>query len=190
MSDCIIMVKKQAQVFLGGPPLVQMATGEVTDAESLGGADMHSRISGVSDQLAVDELDAIRKAREWVSNLNWRKRGELPKRHLLSNFEEPLYPAEEILGVASANIRIPFDAMEVIARIVDGSRFAAFKPLYGVNLITGWAFLHGVPVGIIANNNVLFTAESNKATQFIQLCNMKCVWGVIGSHWRWSGWAY
>ncbi|CAO3664123.1 unnamed protein product [Umbelopsis vinacea] len=173
MSDCIIMVKKQAQVFLGGPPLVQMATGEVTDAESLGGADMHSRISGVSDQLAVDELDAIRKAREWVSNLNWRKRGELPKRHLLSNFEEPLYPAEEILGVASANIRIPFDAMEVIARIVDGSRFAAFKPLYGVNLITGWAFLHGVPVGIIANNNVLFTAESNKATQFIQLCNMK-----------------
>jgi acetyl-CoA carboxylase carboxyltransferase component len=175
MSDCIIMVKKQAQVFLGGPPLVQMATGEVTDAESLGGADMHSRISGVSDQLAVDELDAIRKAREWVSNLNWRKRGELPKRHLSSNFEEPLYPAEEILGVASANIRVPFDAMEVIARIVDGSRFAAFKPLYGVNLITGWAFLHGVPVGIIANNNVLFTAEANKATQFIQLCNMKCV---------------
>ncbi|KAG2186850.1 hypothetical protein INT44_003077 [Umbelopsis vinacea] len=173
MSDCVIMVKKQAQVFLGGPPLVQMATGEVTDAESLGGADMHSRISGVSDQLAVDELDAIRKAREWVSHLNWTKVGQLPKRHLLSNFEEPLYPADDILGVASANIRVPFDAMEVIARLVDGSRFTAFKPLYGVNLITGWAFIHGIPVGIIANNNVLFTAESNKATQFIQLCNMK-----------------
>ncbi|KAH8550086.1 ClpP/crotonase-like domain-containing protein [Umbelopsis sp. PMI_123] len=126
MTDCVIMVKKQAQVFLGGPPLVQMATGEVTDAESLGGADMHSRISGV-----------------------------------------------KILGVASANIRVPYDAMEVIARIVDGSRFAVFKPLYGVNLITGWAFIHGIPVGIIANNNVLFTAESNKATQFIQLCNLK-----------------
>ncbi|EIE82164.1 hypothetical protein RO3G_06869 [Rhizopus delemar RA 99-880] len=139
MSDYTIMVKKQAQVFLGGPPLVQMATGEVTDAESLGGADMHSRISGLSDQLAMDEYDAIK----------------------------------ELLGIVSANIRIPFDATEVIIRIVDGSRFTVFKPNYGVNLVCGWAFIHGIPVGILANNNVIFNQEANKATQFVQLCNTK-----------------
>ncbi|KAI7857538.1 ClpP/crotonase-like domain-containing protein, partial [Circinella umbellata] len=139
MSDYTIMVKKQAQVFLGGPPLVKMATGEVTDAESLGGADMHSRVSGVSDQLAIDEYDGI----------------------------------QEILGVASANIRLPFDATEVILRLVDGSRFTTFKPNYGGNLVCGWGFIQGIPVGIIANNNVIFTQEANKATQFIQLCNIK-----------------
>ncbi|ORX46119.1 ClpP/crotonase [Hesseltinella vesiculosa] len=137
MSDYVIMVKKQAQVFLGGPPLVQMATGEITDAESLGGADMHSRVSGVSDQLAVDEID------------------------------------DELLGIVSSNIRIPFDATEVIIRLVDGSRFSPFKPDYGANLVCGWAFIQGIPVGILANNNVIFTQEANKATQFIQLCNMK-----------------
>ncbi|KAI7898246.1 carboxyl transferase [Cokeromyces recurvatus] len=173
MSDYVIMVKKQAQVFLGGPPLVQMATGEVTDAESLGGADMHSRVSGVSDQLANDEYDGIRKAREWVANLNWEQKGNLPPRHLNGQYEEPYYAAEELLGIVSANIRIPFDATEVIIRIVDGSRFTAFKPNYGGNLICGWAFIHGIPVGILANNNVIFTQEANKATQFIQLCNMK-----------------
>ncbi|KAF7730797.1 hypothetical protein EC973_001315 [Apophysomyces ossiformis] len=173
MSDYVIMVKKQAQVYLGGPPLVQMATGEVTDAESLGGADMHSRVSGVSDQLANDEYDGIRKAREWMANLNWEQKGKLPQRHLLQLYEEPYYDPEELLGIVSANIRIPFDATEVIIRIVDGSRFTAFKPNYGVNLVTGWAFIQGVPVGILANNNVIFTQEANKATQFIQLCNMK-----------------
>ncbi|ORE09323.1 ClpP/crotonase [Rhizopus microsporus var. microsporus] len=142
MSDYVIMVQKQAQVFLGGPPLVQMATGEVVDAESLGGADMHSRVSGLSDQLAVDEYDAIRKA-------------------------------QELLGIVSANIRIPFDATEVIIRLVDGSRFTPFKPNYGENLVCGWAFIHGIPVGFLANNNVIFNQEANKATQFIQLCNTK-----------------
>ncbi|GAA5809173.1 hypothetical protein MFLAVUS_002578 [Mucor flavus] len=173
MSDYVIMVKKQAQVFLGGPPLVQMATGEITDAESLGGADMHSRISGVSDQLAIDEYDGIRKARDWVANLNWEQKGKLPLRHLKGEYEEPYYSPEELLGIVSANIRIPFDATEVIIRLVDGSRFTAFKPNYGVNLICGWAYIQGIPVGIISNNNVIFTEEANKATQFIQLCNMK-----------------
>ncbi|SAL97931.1 hypothetical protein [Absidia glauca] len=173
MSDYVIMVKKQAQVFLGGPPLVQMATGEVTDAESLGGADMHSRVSGVSDQLANDEYDGIRKAREWMANLNWEQKGPLPPRHITGHYEEPYYDPEELLGIVSANIRIPFDATEVIIRIVDGSRFTPFKPNYGGNLVCGWAFIQGIPVGIISNNNVIFTQESNKATQFIQLCNMK-----------------
>lgn len=173
MSDYVIMVKKKAQVFLGGPPLVQMATGEITDAESLGGADMHSRVSGVSDQLAADEYDGIRKAREWMANLNWEPKGKLPERHLLGQYEEPYYDPQELLGIVSANIRLPFDANEVILRIVDGSRFTPFKPNYGVNLVCGWAFIQGVPVGIIANNNVIFTSEANKATQFIQLCNIK-----------------
>ncbi|KAI8885281.1 ClpP/crotonase [Backusella circina FSU 941] len=173
MSDYVIMVKKKAQVFLGGPPLVQMATGEITDAESLGGADMHSRVSGVSDQLANDEFDGIRKAREWVSNLNWEQTGKLPIRHIKGEYEEPHYPADELLGIVSANIRIPFDATEVIIRLVDGSRFTPFKPNYGGNLVCGWAFIQGIPVGILANNNVIFTQEANKATQFIQLCNLK-----------------
>ncbi|KAL1927381.1 hypothetical protein VTP01DRAFT_4010 [Rhizomucor pusillus] len=173
MSDYVIMVKKQAQVYLGGPPLVQMATGEITDSESLGGADMHSRVSGVSDQLANDELDAIRKAREWMANLNWEPKGQLPPRHLTGQYEEPYYDPEELLGIVSANIRIPFDATEVIIRLVDGSRFTPFKPNYGVNLVCGWAFIQGIPVGILANNNVIFTQEANKATQFIQLCNIK-----------------
>ncbi|KAI9257126.1 carboxyl transferase [Phascolomyces articulosus] len=173
MSDYTIMVRKQAQVFLGGPPLVKMATGEVTDAESLGGADMHSRVSGVSDQLAIDEYDGIRKAREWIANLNWKSRGELPQRHITGQYEEPYYDPEELLGVASANIRLPFDATEVILRLVDGSRFTAFKPNYGGNLVCGWGFIQGIPVGFLANNNVIFTQEANKATQFIQLCNIK-----------------
>ncbi|KAG1178907.1 hypothetical protein G6F70_001308 [Rhizopus microsporus] len=173
MSDYVIMVQKQAQVFLGGPPLVQMATGEVVDAESLGGADMHSRVSGLSDQLAIDEYDAIRKARDWIANLNWEQKGKLPPRHLAGQYEEPYYSAEELLGIVSANIRIPFDATEVIIRLVDGSRFTPFKPNYGGNLVCGWAFIHGIPVGFLANNNVIFNQEANKATQFIQLCNTK-----------------
>ncbi|CAG8652590.1 8278_t:CDS:2 [Racocetra persica] len=172
LTDYIIMVKNQAKVFLGGPPLVQLATGEIVDAESLGGADMHSRKSGVSDQLALDEHDAIYKAREFISRLNWEKRGKIPRSHLAPKIDEPLYDIDELLGIVSANIRVPFDANEVIIRIVDGSRFTAFKPLYGPNLITGWAVIHGFQVGIIASNSVLFIPESNKATQFIRMCNM------------------
>ncbi|KAG0094728.1 hypothetical protein BGZ93_006865 [Podila epicladia] len=173
MSDYVVMVKGKALMFLGGPPLVKMATGEITDAESLGGADMHSRQSGVSDQLAMDEYHAVAMAREFVSGLNWTKQGTLPMRHLKGLFDQPLYDPEEILGIVSANIRIPFDAVEVIIRLVDGSRFTQFKPLYGPNLICGWATIHGIPVGILANNNVIFSPEANKATQFIQLCNMR-----------------
>lgn len=173
MSDYVIMVKDQAQVFLGGPPLVKMATGEVSDAESLGGAMMHSQKSGLSDQLALNELEAIRMARDWVASLDWKKNSPLPARVISGVIEEPFYDPDSILGVVQANIRAPFDIREIIARLTDGSRFLDFKPLYGKNLITGWAHIHGFHVGIIANDSVFFPEESNKATQFIQLCNMR-----------------
>lgn len=167
MSDYVVMVEKQAQVYLAGPPLVKMAIGEDTDHEELGGAEMHSKISGVSDYLARDERDAIRLGREIVAHLNWRK-GAHP---LPRPVEEPRYPAEDLLGIASPDIKVPFDQREVIARIVDGSRFSEFKPLYGSTLICGWAHLHGFPVGILANNGVLLSESSQKGAQFIELCN-------------------
>ncbi|KAI8617494.1 acetyl/propionyl-CoA carboxylase [Chytriomyces sp. MP71] len=173
MSDYVIMVKDKAQVFLGGPPLVKMATGEVVDAESLGGALMHSRKSGLADQLARDEVEALRMARDWVSSLEWIKLGTVPDSVVKERVEEPLYDSESLLGVVQANIRIPFESRDIIARLVDGSRFLDFKPLYGPNIITGWAHIHGFHVGIIANDSVFFPEESNKATQFIQLCNMR-----------------
>ena len=167
MSDYVVMVRQQAQVYLAGPPLVRMATGEETDHESLGGAEMHSKISGVSDYLAEDELDAIRLAREIMAHLNWRKAGPRP----WPVVELPRYDPDELLGIASADVRVPFDSREVIARIVDGSRFSEFKSLYGSTLICGWAFVHGYPVGILANNGILFSESANKGAQFIQLCN-------------------
>ncbi|MBX3249356.1 MAG: acyl-CoA carboxylase subunit beta [Myxococcales bacterium] len=167
MSDYVVMVKEQAQVYLAGPPLVKMATGEETDHEELGGAAMHSQISGVSDYLAEDEIDAIRLGREIVAHLDWRK----PSRPTSRPVDAPLYDAEDLLGIASADIRVPFDQREVIARIVDGSRFSEFKPLYGATLLCGWAHVHGYPVGILANNGTIFTESANKGAQFIQLCN-------------------
>lgn len=167
MSDYVVMVKKQAQVYLAGPPLVKMATGEETDHEELGGAEMHSKVSGVSDYLAEDEHDAIRLGREIIAHLNWKKAGPKP----LPKIEAPLYPTEDLLGIASADVRVPFEAREVIARLVDGSRFSEFKPLYGTTLVCGWAFIHGFPVGILANNGILFSESANKGAQFIQLCN-------------------
>ena len=167
MSDYVVMVRQQAQVYLAGPPLVRMATGEETDHESLGGAEMHSKVSGVSDYLAEDELDAIRLAREIMAHLNWRKAGPRP----WPVVELPRYDPDELLGIASADVRVPFDSREVIARIVDGSRFSEFKSLYGSTLICGWAFVHGYPVGILANNGILFSESANKGAQFIQLCN-------------------
>ncbi|HEY5946328.1 MAG TPA: carboxyl transferase domain-containing protein [Kofleriaceae bacterium] len=167
MSDYVVMVEKQSQVYLAGPPLVKMATGEDTDHEELGGAEMHSRISGVSDYLARDEHDALRIGREIVAHLNWRK-GATP---LPRPIEPPRYDAEELLGIASPDIKVPFDSREVIARIVDGSRFSEFKPLYGTTLICGWAHLHGYPIGILANNGILFSESAQKGAQFIELCN-------------------
>ncbi|KAJ3082069.1 methylcrotonoyl-CoA carboxylase [Rhizoclosmatium globosum] len=173
MSDYVIMVKDQAQVFLGGPPLVKMATGEIVDAESLGGASMHARKSGLADQLARDEIEAIRMARDWVLSLDWKKATPLPQKVLEGPIERPLYPADSLLDIVQANIRIPFESRQVIARLVDGSRFLDFKPLYGPSVVTGWAHIHGFHVGIIANDGVFLPEESNKATQFIQLCNAR-----------------
>lgn len=169
MSDYVVMVKKQAQVFLAGPPLVKMATGEVSDEESLGGAEMHSRISGLSDYLAEDELDAIRIAREIVSNFNREK----PAPPNLRPVREPLYDPDELLGIASADVRVPFEIREVMARIVDASEFQEFKPEYGTTLVTGFAHIHGYPIGILGNNGVLMSDSSGKGAQFIQLCNQQ-----------------
>ncbi|MFQ5666533.1 MAG: acyl-CoA carboxylase subunit beta [Candidatus Binatia bacterium] len=167
MSDYVVMVKGAAKVFLAGPPLVKMATNEETDEESLGGAEMHSRVSGVSDYLAENELDAIRIGREIVGHLNWRKLGQLRMR----TPEDPRYDPGELLGIGSIDVRKPFEVREVIARIVDGSRFEEFKTNYGTTLVTGWAYIYGYPIGILGNNGILFSDSSQKAAQFIQLCN-------------------
>ena len=167
MSDYNIFIKKQSKVFLGGPPLVKMATGEDADEESLGGADMHTSISGLGDYLAEDELDGIRMCREVISHLNWRKKGPEPSMKI----EEPVHDPEDLLGIVSKDLRTPFDIREVISRITDGSRFEEFKPLYGPTLVCGWASIHGYPVGILGNNGALFSESSEKAAQFIQLCN-------------------
>ena len=167
MSDYVVMVKGGAKVFLGGPPLVKMAIHEDSDEEDLGGAEMHSRVSGVSDYLAMDERDAIRLGREIVANLNWRKLGHSKRIPV----EEPRYDPDEMLGITSIDVRKPFDVKEIIARIVDGSRFHEFKPTYGTTLVTGYAHIHGYPVGILANNGILFSESSEKGAQFIQLCN-------------------
>jgi acyl-CoA carboxylase subunit beta len=168
MSDHVVMVAGGAKVFLGGPPLVKMATGEESDDESLGGAEMHARTSGLADYLAVDEPDAIRLGRRIVKRLNWRKQGPPPR----TGYAEPRHDPEDLLGIVPADLKVPFDPREVIARIVDGSEFDEFKPLYGPSLVTGWAQLHGYPVGILANaQGVLFSKEAQKAAQFIQLAN-------------------
>ena len=167
MSDYNIFIKNQSRVFLGGPPLVKMATGEDADEESLGGADMHTQISGLGDYLAQDEKDGIRMCREVVAHLNWRKFGPEPE----AEFEEPIHDKEDLLGLISQDLRAPFDMREVIARIVDASYFEEFKPLYGPTLVCGWARIHGYPLGILGNNGALFSESSEKASQFIQLCN-------------------
>ncbi|OUZ10578.1 acetyl-CoA carboxylase carboxyltransferase subunit [Aeromicrobium sp. PE09-221] len=168
MSDYVVMVKEGAKVFLGGPPLVKMATGEESDDESLGGAEMHARQSGLADYLAVDEYDAIRLGRQIMRRLNWRKQGPVPA----ADYAEPVLDPEDLLGIVPTDLKVPFDPREVIARIVDGSEFDEFKPLYGPSLVTGYAQLHGHPIGILANaQGVLFSAEAQKAAQFIQLAN-------------------
>lgn len=168
MSDHVVMIEQQSKVFLAGPPLVKAATGEESDDESLGGADMHARVSGLADHYALDEQDAIRIGRNIVSRLNHRKASG----PATSDPKPPRYPADELLSIVPPDLKSPFDPREVIARIVDDSDFDEFKPLYGSSLVTGWAQLHGFPVGILANaRGVLFSEESQKATQFIQLAN-------------------
>jgi len=168
MSDYTVMVKGRAKVFLGGPPLVKMATGEESGEEELGGAEMHARTSGLADLLAVDELDCLRLGRQVVANLNWRKLGPGPSLPA----EPPVHDPEDLLGLAPVDLKVPTDVREILARVVDGSRFDEHKPDYGPNLVTGWARVHGYPVGVLANaQGVLFSEESNKAAQFIQLAN-------------------
>jgi acetyl-CoA carboxylase carboxyltransferase component len=167
MCDYAVMVDQQAKVFLGGPPLVKMATGEVASDEELGGARMHSFTSGLSDYFAHDELDAIRIGRQIVATFHWRKLGPPPRPP-----RPPRYDSSELLGIASADLRVPFGPEEVLARILDASEFDEYKPGYGTSLLTGWGRLHGYPVGILANaRGVLFSEEAKKATEFIQLSN-------------------
>jgi acetyl-CoA carboxylase carboxyltransferase component len=167
LSDYNIVVKDQSKIFLAGPPLVKMATGEESDDETLGGAQLHAEVSGLGDYFAEDEMDAIRLCREVVSHLNWRKKG--PKASL--NADEPTYDQEELLGIVSRDLRQPVDVRDIFARVVDGSRFEEFKARYGSTLICGWASIHGYPVGILGNNGVIYPHAAEKAGQFIQLCN-------------------
>ncbi len=169
MCDEAVIVRNQGTIFLGGPPLVRAATGEIVDAETLGGGDVHSRISGVTDYLAANDTEALEKVREIVSNLNWRK--NIPLR--LRDVKEPHYPADEMYGVVSRDFRFTYDIREVIARIVDGSEFQEFKALYGPTLVCGFAHLYGYPVGILANNGILFSESAQKGAHFIQLCNRR-----------------
>jgi 3-methylcrotonyl-CoA carboxylase beta subunit len=169
MSDESIIVKGQGTIFLGGPPLVKAATGEVVTAEELGGADVHTRVSGVADHYALDDPHALSLVRKIISNLNARKAVSLDVREP----REPLYPAEEIYGVIPADPRKPYDVREIIARVVDGSELDEFKQNYGTTLITGFARLHGYPVAILANNGILYSESSLKATHFIELASQR-----------------
>jgi len=171
MSDEAIIVRNQGTIFLGGPPLVKAATGEVVTAEDLGGGDVHTRISGVADHLAENDHHALSIARRIVANLNWRK----PMTLDLTTPEEPLYDPEELCGIIPADTRKPYDVREVIARLVDASRFDEFKARYGTTLVTGFARLHGYPVGIVANNGILFSESALKGAHFIELCAQRGV---------------
>jgi 3-methylcrotonyl-CoA carboxylase beta subunit len=169
MSDETIIVREQGTIFLGGPPLVKAATGEVVDAETLGGADVHTATSGVADHYAENDQHALAIAREIVAHLNRRKAMPLA----IQPPREPLYAAEEIYGIVPRDTRIPFDIREIIARIVDGSDFHEFKARYGKTLVTGFAHIYGYPVGIVANNGILFAESALKGAHFIELCNQR-----------------
>lgn len=169
MSDEAVIVRNQGTIFLGGPPLVNAATGEVVDAESLGGGDVHSKISGVTDHLAEDDAEALQITRNIVANLNHRKPHPLQRRAPI----EPRYPAEELYGIIEHDARKQYDVREIIARLVDDSEFQEFKQHYGNSLVCGFAHLDGYPVGIVANNGILFSDSALKGTHFIQLCNQR-----------------
>ena len=169
MSDVTIIVKNQGTIFLAGPPLVKAATGEVVSAEDLGGGDVHTRLSGVADYLAEDDTHALALARQAVANLNRRK----PDQVHMQAVEPPLYDPSEILGVVPADLKTPYDIREVIARLTDGSRFDEFKARYGTTLVCGFAHIMGLPVGIIANNGVLFSESAVKGAHFVELCSQR-----------------
>lgn len=169
MADESIIVKEQGTIFLGGPPLVKAATGEVVSSEDLGGADVHCKTSGVTDHYALNDEHALKLARQVVSNLNRKKTPSVT----LKKPVDPLYPAEELYGVINKDPRKPFDIREIIARIVDGSELDEFKPLYGNTLICGFARIHGYPVGIVANNGILFSESALKGAHFIELCSQR-----------------
>ncbi len=171
MSDEAVIVRNQGTIFLGGPPLVKAATGEVVSAEDLGGGDVHTRLSGVADHLADDDAHALGIARRIVSHLNRTK----PPGPPLAESEEPLFDPEEIYGILPSDTRKPYDVREVVARIVDGSRFDEFKARYGATLVTGFARLYGVTIGIVANNGILFSESALKTAHFIELCAQRSV---------------
>ncbi len=169
MSDYSIIVKNQGTIFLAGPPLVKAATGEEVTAEALGGADVHARTSGVVDYYAHNDHHALETARRVVANLNWQKLGQIQSKPV----EQPLYPIEELYGIVPTDLKKPYDIRQVIARLVDGSRFDEFKELYGTTLVCGFAHIHGYPVGILANNGVLFSESALKGAHFIELCSQR-----------------
>jgi acetyl-CoA carboxylase carboxyltransferase component len=167
MSDYNVVIKEQSKIFLAGPPLVKMATGEESDDETLGGAKMHAEISGLGEYFAEDERDACRLCREVISHLNWKKAGPAAS----PKVDEPVLDPEELLGLMSPDLRRPVDVRDVIGRVVDGSRFEEFKPRYGTTLVCGWAAIKGYSVGIVGNNGVLNPESAEKAAHFVQLCN-------------------
>jgi acetyl-CoA carboxylase carboxyltransferase component len=169
LSEYTVLVADAATVYLGGPPLVKMAINEDVDDESLGGADMHARVSGLADYLAADEREAILIGRQIIADLGWRKAGPGPSLPA----DPPLHDAQELLGCTSADPKRAVEVREILARVLDGSRFSEFKPLYGTQLVCGWGSINGYPVGVLANNGILFSAESNKGAHFIQLANAR-----------------
>jgi 3-methylcrotonyl-CoA carboxylase beta subunit len=169
MSDESIIVKEQGTIFLGGPPLVKAATGEIVSAEELGGADVHSRVSGVTDHYAMDDDHALALARRIAANFNRRKEPNIQ----MIEPREPLYDAKEIYGLIPADVKKPYDVHELINRIVDGSEFDEFKALYATTLVCGFAHIHGYPVGIVANNGILFSESALKGAHFIELCSQR-----------------
>jgi len=171
MSDETVIVREQGTIFLGGPPLVKAATGEIVTAEELGGADVHCKTSGVTDHYAVNDEDALAITRHIVEHLTARPKTHLPTRPP----EDPVYDASELYGIIQADVRKPYDVREVIARIVDGSRFHEFKALYGTTVVTGFAHIWGYPVGIVANNGVLFSESALKTTHFVEMCSVRGV---------------
>jgi 3-methylcrotonyl-CoA carboxylase beta subunit len=169
MADETVIVKDQGTIFLAGPPLVKAATGEVVSAEDLGGGDLHTRLSGVADHLARDDAHAIALARRAVAVLNRPKRIEIE----MQTPEDPAYDIDDILGIVPSDLRKPYEIREVIARLVDGSRFDEFKTRYGSTLVCGFAHIHGIPVGLLANNGVLFSESALKGAHFIELCSQR-----------------